>query len=144
MLGMRTFTGGCHCCAIGVAFSTAISPDELPVRACGCTFCLRHGAVSTSDPAGAVRFIAHQPAALVRYVFGLGTAEFWICGRCGVYVGAVTEVGGRHYACINVRSLDESAAFTAAVQTSDWSGEDAAARRARRAERWTPATVEGL
>ena len=51
--GMR-LEGGCHCGRLRVAFTTARAPTELPLRACQCTFCRRHGGLTTSDPEGEV------------------------------------------------------------------------------------------
>jgi hypothetical protein len=42
-----------------------------------------------SDRTGAVRILVHDPALLIRYGFGLRTADFLLCGRCGTYLGAV-------------------------------------------------------
>ena len=35
--------GACHCGQVEVAFETAMSVADLPLRACGCSFCRRHG-----------------------------------------------------------------------------------------------------
>ena len=59
------------------------------MRACQCTFCRLHGAISTSDPKGAVRFSIRNEDAVSRYVFGLRTAEFLVCRACGVYLAAM-------------------------------------------------------
>ena len=135
---MNTFAGQCHCGALGVSFSSARRADQLPVRACACSFCRRHGALSTSDPAGTLEFIAHDASVLVRYRFGLGTADFWVCARCGVYLGAVMDGA---YGIVNVRALDERDAFTCQPAPFDYDGETALQRRARRVERWTPAVI---
>jgi hypothetical protein len=84
--------------------------------------------------------IEAQGAALVRYRFGLKTADFLICGRCGVYVASVCEVDGRPYAVINVNALAERAAFVSPPVAMTYEGEDTAARMARRKQRWTPVT----
>jgi hypothetical protein len=137
-----SFAGGCHCGALTVSFSTRWTPAELPVRACQCSFCVRHAGRTVSDPEGEARLVARDPAALQRYRFGLGTADFWICNRCGVYLGAVAEVEGRTYAVVNIHALDERAAFTGPVQPMSYDGEDATARGARRAVKWTPAQIQ--
>ena len=53
---MSDWTGRCHCGAVGFAYETAKPPGEWPVRECQCSFCQKHGACYTSDPAGALRF----------------------------------------------------------------------------------------
>jgi hypothetical protein len=112
----------------------------MQVRADQCSFCRAHGGLTVSDPDGAVRIEA-QGAALVRYRFGLKTADFLICGRCGVYVGVVCEVDGHQYAVVNINALKERAAFSTPPVPVNYDGEDVAARLARRKQRWTPVTL---
>ena len=128
--------GGCHCGALRYALETQRPLAELPLRACQCSFCRAHGALSTSDPAGAVRF--ERQADPLRYRFGLRTADFLLCGRCGAYVGATIEDGGRAWAILNANTLDDAAALTQPATPMDYDGEDADARAARRQARWTP------
>src|SRR5579859_2220723 len=47
--------GGCHCGNLGVVLETERDPRALPLRACQCSFCRRHGAVTTADPGGLLR-----------------------------------------------------------------------------------------
>jgi len=129
--------GGCHCGALTVELETE-APEALPLRECQCTFCRRHGALNTVDPNGHVRIVADK-SALVRYRFALGTADFFVCARCGVYVGCVIDDA---FATLNVRALAEAARFTQPARPMDWSAENADERRARRRKSWTPATVE--
>lgn len=128
--------GGCHCGALRYALETALPLARLPLRACQCRFCRAHGAVSTSDPAGAVRF--EMTAAPVRYRFGLKTADFLICGRCGIYVGATIADADHAWAILNANTLDEVAALTQAPTPMNYDGEDEQSRMARRKARWTP------
>ncbi|MEE8228209.1 MAG: hypothetical protein V3R30_15410, partial [Kiloniellales bacterium] len=69
-------TGRCHCGNVSFVLSTDKPPEALAVRACGCDFCRAHGALSTSDPEGPVRFAIRDPARVNRYRFGLETADF--------------------------------------------------------------------
>jgi hypothetical protein len=129
------YLGSCHCAALGFAFSTQREPAHWPVRACQCRFCRSHGARTTSDPAGSLALLAKGAGQLVRYRFGLGTAEFWICGRCGVYVGAVTSDG--RFGLVNLNALVEPIPLPD-VQSMSYDGETSDQRIARRAQRWTP------
>ena len=138
---MTSFAGRCHCGNIEVAFETAREAGALPVRACDCSFCRLHGMRATSDPEGRVTIIIHDPERANRYRFGLKTADFLICGNCGVYVAAVMSEGGATWATLNVNALDDAAAFSQAAAVVSYEGESAAARRARRRENWTPATL---
>jgi hypothetical protein len=137
------YSGRCHCGNIEVELETARAPAQMQVRACQCSLCRRHGGLTVSDPMGHVRLRAQDPEAVSPYRFGLRTSDFLLCGRCGVYVGAVTEVDGRTYAVVNIRTLEDASAFTSPPEPYSYDTETAEVRRARRAARWTPATLEG-
>jgi hypothetical protein len=126
--------GGCHCGALRYALETELPVAQLPLRACQCSFCRHHGARSTSDPQGWLEFEVRDPGQVTRYQFGLKTADFLICARCGVYVGATI----RYHAVINANTLDDVAQLTQPETPMDYDGEDAPARAARREARWTP------
>lgn len=134
---MRSFEGCCHCGAIGFTFRTSRDPWSWPVRACQCGFCRAHGARTTTDPAGLVEFHVHDPEALVRYRFGLRSADFLLCGHCGTYVGAVLEGEEGGFATLNINTIAAAAAAGEAVPIS-YDGESPDERRARRERAWTP------
>jgi hypothetical protein len=130
--------GACHCGAITIELDTALEPRELPVRQCGCSFCVKHRPRYTSDPNGRVT-IRLADASVSRYRFGLRLADFLICRTCGVFVAAY-EPAGR--AVINLDVLSRASEFSATPTTfTAYDSEDAAARTARRAKNWTPATL---
>ncbi len=135
---MNRFTGQCHCGNLQIVFESARAAAELPVRACGCTFCRAHGGLTTTDPAGRLRLGARDPALLNRYRFGWQITDFWICRQCGVYVGATMDRLG----IVNVRALADAAAFTQPPAPMDYDGEAIAERRARRALSWTPLAAD--
>lgn len=135
------FAGRCHCGAIALTFTTRRAAGELPLRACQCSFCPKHGARTTSDPDGWLEIRARDAAALARYRFGLGTADYLVCARCGVYVAAVMEEAGRAVAIVNVNALDGAAAFDRAATPMVYDREDEAGRRARRRKLWTPTAI---
>jgi hypothetical protein len=142
-----TLTGRCHCGNITLTLETRHPPEELPVWACTCSFCLRHGARTTSDPEGRVSIRVHEPAQLSRYRFGLATADFLVCRRCGVYVAAImpADHDGGAFACINVTALDTADRFVRTSTVPGHAAESAPERRARRRGNWTPIAsfVEG-
>ena len=80
--------------------------DRLPVRACPCSFCRAHGVLSTWDPRGQVGFVMRDPAMVSRYRFGLEVTEFLICGRCGVYMAALSDESSGTFAVLNLNALD--------------------------------------
>jgi predicted ester cyclase len=135
------YAGRCHCGNITVAFEPARPPADLQLRACGCTFCRRHGQTSVTDPAGAVEIALRDPAAVSRYRFAQRTADFLVCRACGVFVAAVCTIDGNTYATLNVNVLDDRAAFTRPPESVSFEGESAAERMARRRRAWTPAVV---
>jgi hypothetical protein len=135
---MKSWHGSCHCGALGFEYRTALEPANWSVRACQCSFCRAHGAVSTSDPDGSVQFTHRDPQQLSRYRFGHKTADFILCGRCGAYLGAVTEVDGRALAVINVNTLEPRPNGLPDAQPMSYDGESGASRGSRRAVRWSP------
>jgi hypothetical protein len=138
----HSFTGACHCGALQMTFETPTSPAALPLRACACSFCRKHGVRTTSDPAGTVRFGIADPGLLQRYRFGTQTTDTLICRNCGIYLAAVTEIDGALYAVINVNALDDRSAFERLPEVMNYDGESAEQRMARRKVKWTPATLD--
>lgn len=137
--GLTPFSGGCHCGNLRYTLETRLALEALPLRACQCAFCRLHGARSTSDPAGRVVFELQDPALLTRYRFGLRLADFLICAKCGVYVGALMREGGAPFAIVNANTLDDAARLTQPAQPMDYGAENEAQRVARRTRRWSPA-----
>src|SRR5438270_3713654 len=133
--------GRCHCGNITVHFEASVDPRELPLRACACTFCRRHGARTTADPSGGVRIGIRDPAQVSRYRWGLATADFLVCARCGVYVAAVLTDGGRSWATVNTLVFDDQSPFQRDAVSVSYEAESAAERIARRKLHWTPAEV---
>jgi len=131
------YAGGCHCGAIGFEYRTELAPQAWSVRACRCAFCRAHGALSTSDPAGALTFRATDARRLERYRFGLRTTDFLLCAGCGVYIGAVLEAPEGRFGIINVNALRETVAVPAPLPVS-YEAEDSSGRIGRRLSRWTP------
>lgn len=136
---MAVYRGSCHCGGVTVEFETETDPASLDVRECQCSFCRRHGAISVSDPSGRIRYRENRPGAMKRYRFGLKSADYILCGECGVYLGAVmTEGGTDTYATTNIRSYAERERFTRTPRPVVYEDEPLENRRARRRERWTP------
>jgi hypothetical protein len=138
----HTLTGACHCGALHLTFETPTSLEALPLRACGCSFCRKHGVRTTSDPAGTVTFLIVDPSLLQRYRFGTRTTDTLICRNCGIYLAAITEIDGALYAVVNVNALDDRTAFARAPEVMNYEGETAEQRIARRRVKWTPARLD--
>ena len=113
------YKGGCHCGNLRIAFETKISPAEIEVRACQCTFCRKHSSLAVTDPAGRLAIHVEREDRLGRYAFGLQTAEYLICKTCGVYVAAVTTGESEPRGIAIVSCLDERRQFTSAPVAVD-------------------------
>lgn len=140
-MDMTGYEGRCHCGAIGYTFHTRIAPQEWTLRACQCSFCRAHAALSASDPAGAIEFHEREGGVLERYRFGLRTADFLLCRKCGVYIGAMIETSRGRYGIVNVHALRPLPTGLGAPAAMDYSAEDSGGRIARRERLWTPVTV---
>ncbi|WP_372786111.1 GFA family protein [Phenylobacterium sp.] len=135
---MTELAGHCHCGAIRVELTTALAVEDLPLRACQCGFCRRHGALTTSDPEGWLHIEA-APGAANRYRFGLGITDFLLCAECGVYVAATMETEGRLTAVLNVPGVNLPGFEGRAPSPMIYDDETPDERVARRAGRWMPA-----
>jgi len=89
-----------------------------------------------------MHFVAKDRSAVIRYRFETETADFLICGRCGVYVGALMKEDERYYGVANLNTLDCRPDFTYKPEPMDYSGENSSTRRIRRGSRWTPVDIE--
>ena len=128
----RRYTGSCHCRAVRVAFETA---KPLAPRACRCGFCRKHGARSVSDPDGAASI--EWDLEPIRYHFASRAADYLICARCGVYVGAITDAPRGPIATLNLNAFEDPRLDLAALRVS-YGGETPEQKAERRRSRWTP------
>jgi hypothetical protein len=131
------YSGQCHCGKLKASFETRKSPQELGVRTCQCDFCRRVGSINISDPGGEVVIDAKEKD-VHRYRFALKTADFLICKQCGVYIAAVTGEGVNIRSTLNVVGLRMKDFLGVEETPMQYGAEGAAARVARRAEKWTP------
>jgi len=134
-------SGGCDCGNITVLFESNLAPDQIGVRADQCSFCRKHGARTITDPKGRVKITGRAADDLIRYRFGRKTADYLVCGRCGVYVAAVLTEEGSSYATVNINTVESSERFTQPPVPVCYDGETETERRARRRQKWTPAVV---
>jgi hypothetical protein len=130
--------GGCHCGNLAYVFEASVRLEALGLRADQCSFCRAHGARNTSDPHGAMRIVVRDPAHLVRYRFGLRTADFLVCSQCGVYIGALLDEPDGRWMTANVNTFRPPPPDTFPIAAADYDAEDVSARIARRRSRWTP------
>ena len=133
-----SFVGTCHCGAVGFSFRTRLLPGEWSMRACQCSFCRSHAALTTSDPNGSIEFLEPRSGTLARYRFGQRTADFLICRNCGVYLGAVIDSPSGRLGIINVNALRLSPSALPVPKSMDYDSETSEQRIARRQQRWSP------
>lgn len=130
-------TGGCHCGNIRLGFSTGLDPSRIEVRACQCSFCVKHGSRAAADPDGRLIISVKDEMRLHRYRFGLRTADYLICRECGVYVAAITADADAR-AIVIINALDDQKRFSQQPIPVDFDAESKAQRQARRRSRWMP------
>lgn len=135
------YTGACRCGALGYRYTTELAPADWTVRACDCSFCGRHGAVCTSDPSGSVEIVVNDTTALERYRFGLATADFLLCRRCGDYVAAVIETSHGSRAIVNLKLLQNYPPDLPPPRPVSYGDETREIRIRRREAQWTPVSA---
>jgi len=133
--------GGCHCGNLRLTLRLTRPPQDVRLRACGCSFCRAHATRTASDPLGSAEIWARDWELVESYRFGSGTADYLVCRRCGVYIGAVCSTEAGTWAVINTNSLADRAAFTGAAAPVNHDGEATEDRMARRLVNWTPAIL---
>lgn len=128
--------GACHCGNIAFTLTWEPDPAEIPARACGCTFCVKHGGLWTSNPAGTLAVQLRDPALLAHYTFGTHSAQFNVCTRCGVVPLVTSRIDDKLHAVVSVNAFDNVDASRLRRMPASFDGEDMASRLARRARHW--------
>ena len=132
----KVIAGGCHCGNISYRLGWPADEDSVGARACGCTFCQKHGGRWTSHTDASLSVAFSDPGAIQRYRFGTKTADFLICARCGVPPLVVSNIDGVDYAVVNVNTFEQGHGLDIVDSSTDFDGEDNDARLARRARNW--------
>jgi hypothetical protein len=138
---VRKHAGGCHCGNIRIVVELATRPQETPLRACNCSFCRAHGVRTVSDANGAFKIWAQDWSEVIHYRFGTRTADFLLCQRCGVYVGAVSDTPAGLRGVTNINTLTDHALFVSPPTIMDYEDESQDARIARRTTNWMPVVM---
>lgn len=128
--------GACHCRNISFTLDWQPDPQTIPARACGCSFCSKHGGVWTSYPDGRLSVFVRDGAQVCRYQFGTATAQFHVCTGCGVVPLVTSPIEGRLYAVVNVNAFENVPPLMIDRAPADFEGEVLDARLARRAKNW--------
>ncbi len=128
--------GQCHCGNISLELEWESDPPEIPARACGCTFCVKHGGVWTSNPRSRLAVAIRDPALVSKYAFGTRTATFHVCSRCGAVPVVTSAIANHVYAVVNVNVLENIDQAWLRRASTDFEGEEVESRLARRARNW--------
>lgn len=128
--------GKCHCGNIALSLDWAGDPRAIPARACGCTFCAKHGAVWTSHPGSRLSVTIADATHVTEYAFGTESAAFHICTRCGGVPIVTSTIDGHVYAVVNVNTLEDVDPAALQRAGASFDGEDVASRLARRKRNW--------
>jgi hypothetical protein len=67
---------------------------------------------------------------------GSGTAEFYVCARCGAVPLATSDIDSRLYAVVNVNTFEGVDAVALTRAPVSFEGEALDARLSRRRQRW--------
>jgi hypothetical protein len=128
--------GKCHCGNISFSLVWEPDPAEIPARACGCSFCTKHGGVWTSNPRGALEVAVKDPRLVSKYAFGTRTADFHVCVRCGIVPLVTSRIDERLYAVVSVNAFEgvDQSLLRRAPASFDGEGNDT--RLARRKRNW--------
>ena len=133
--------GACHCRNITYTLRWPDDGSTIPVRACSCSFCTKHGGTYTSHGEAALTAVVHDDTLVTQYRFGTATADFYVCSRCGVVPFVTSLIEDQLYAVVNVNSFEgiDPSSFSRAV--TDFDGETTDSRLDRRQRNWIPSVT---
>ena len=135
---MKHITGGCHCRNIRYEFVWPLDEPEIPVRACSCSFCMKHRGTYTSHPEAELKATIADATLVSYYQFGTKTADFYICSWCGVVPFVVSHLDDSDHAVVNVHTFENVDPATLVPRTTNFDGETLDGRLERRKKTWTP------
>jgi hypothetical protein len=130
------FSGKCHCGNIGYALDWPGDGSEIRTRACGCSFCTKHGGNWTSHCDAELVAEVRDASLVSKYRFGTATADFYVCARCGVAPFVTSAIDDGLFAVVNVNTF-EGIDPSALVRTAtSFDGDGAGERLERRKRNW--------
>jgi len=129
-------SGSCHCGNISFSLDWQPEPTEIPARACTCSFCVKHGGVWTSCPAGSLAVRVRDSTLVSAYAFGTKTAQFHVCSSCGVVPVVTSTIEGTIYAVVSVNAFDNVPPELLRRASVSFDGEGTDDRLARRKRNW--------
>ena len=133
--------GGCHCGNLRLTLRLSRPPQEVRLRACGCSFCRAHATRTTSDPLGSAEIRARDWDMVEPYRLAHAPPSIWFAGGAAFTSARCARPKPGYWAVINTNSLTDRALFTGTVAPVDHDAETTEARMARRTANWTPAIL---
>ena len=134
--GRMLIHGKCHCGNISFVLSWEPAPERIPVRACTCSFCVKHGGAWTSNPHGTLTIAIAEPALVSPYAFGTHTAQFHVCMRCGIVPVVTSRIDDHDYAVVNVNTFEAVDPALLQHGSASFDGEGEQTRLERRKRNW--------
>jgi len=129
--------GKCHCGNIVFLLHWPGDSHEIPARACGCSFCIKHGGVWTSNPRASLVVTVRDASLVSKYSFGTKTAHFYVCSNCGIVPVVTSCVDDHLYAVVNVNAFEGvDPSLIKEVAATIFDGESEASRLTRRKQNW--------
>ena len=128
--------GKCHCGNIAFVLDWPGELSEIAARECGCSFCVKHGGVWTSNREARLSVSLHSPSLVSKYAFETRTATFHVCTRCGAVPLVTSVIAKRLYAVVNVNTFEGMGSLHVTRQPVSFDGEEPQSRVARRERNW--------
>jgi hypothetical protein len=128
--------GKCHCGNIVFVLDWPGAPSEIVARECGCSFCIKHGGLWTSNRDASLLVTLQSSTLVSKYAFGTATARFYVCSRCGAVPIVTSEIASRLYAVVNVNTFENAGSLHLRRQPVSFDGEEQQSRLARRQRNW--------
>ena len=130
--------GKCHCGNIRYALDWPGDGTDIKIRACGCSFCVKHGGSWTSHRDSELIAEARDASLVSKYKFGTRTAEFYVCSRCGAVPFVTSEIDDHLYAVVNVNTFEGIDPSSLMRTATNFDGEGTGDRLERRKRNWIP------
>jgi hypothetical protein len=133
---MMRIEGKCHCGNIRYVLDWPGDESEITIRACGCTFCTKHGGSWTSNRDAELMAEIRDASLVSKYTFGTATADFYVCARCGAVPFVTSAIDDHLYAVVNVNTFEGINPSSLVRTATNFDGEDVGERLERRKRNW--------
>ena len=97
---------------------------------------MKHGGRWTAHPDAKLVALLREASAVSRYRFGMETADFYVCARCGVAPFVTSTIDCKSYAVVNVNAFDDVDSRSMSETGVSFDGEGPGARLERRRRNW--------